>query len=65
MGNPEVDGLVEMLRGRYGGRLSDEQLAELGKEVEAASDRARRMRAVRLGNGDEPAFAFRPFRGDD
>ena len=64
MGNAEVDGLVEMLKGRYGGRLSDEQVAELRTEVGRASERARRMRAVPLGNGDEPAFTFRPFRAE-
>ena len=65
MSETDVDALVEMLKGRYGDRLDDEQLAELRKAVEASSEHARRIRAVPLGNGDEPAFVFRPFRGDD
>ena len=65
MNDSEVDALVELLKGRYGDRLTDEQLAELRKAVEAASERAVQMRTVPLGNGDEPAFVFRPFRGED
>ena len=65
MENSDVDALVEMLKGRYGDRLDDEQIEELRKAVEASSDHARQIRAVPLRNGDEPAFAFRPFRADD
>ena len=65
MSDSDVDALVEMLKGRYGDRLDDEQLAELRKAVEASSEHARQIRAVPLRNGDEPAFVFRPFRGDD
>ena len=64
MGNPDVDALVELLKGRYGGRLTDEQLDELREAVETASDHAAQMRSVPLANGDEPAFVFRPFRGE-
>ena len=65
MSGTDVDALVEMLKGRYGGRLTDEQVEELRKSVAAASERAVQMRSVPLGNGDEPAFVFRPFRGED
>ena len=65
MGNSDVDALLALLKGRYGGRLTAEQLGELRKAVAAASDRARQMRAVPLDNGDEPAFVFRPFRAED
>ena len=65
MSGTDIDALVEMLKGRYGGRLTDEQLEELRKAVEAASERAAQMRYVPLGNGDEPAFVFTPFRGED
>ena len=65
MNDSEVDALVELLKGRYGDRLTDEQLSELRKAVEAASERAAQMRSVPLGNGDEPAFVFTPFRGED
>ena len=41
MENPDVDALLELVKGRYGGRLTDEQLEELRKSVAAASDRAR------------------------
>ena len=65
MENPDVDALLALLKGRYGGRLTDEQLEELSKSVEAASGRAVQMRSVPLDNGDEPAFVFTPFRGED
>ena len=65
MENPDADALLALLKGRYGGRLTDEQLEELRKSVEAASGRAAQMRSVPLANGDEPAFVFRPFRGED
>ena len=65
MSGTDIDALVEMLKGRYGGRLTDEQLGELRKAVEAGSERAAQMRSVPLGNGDEPAFVFTPFRGED
>ena len=65
MENPDVDALLELLKGRYGDRLTAEQIEELRKAVAAASYRAVRMRAVPLDNGDEPAFVFRPFRGED
>ncbi len=65
MSGTDVDALVEMLKGRYGDRLTDEQVGELREAVEAASERAAQMRSVPLGNGDEPAFVFTPFRGED
>ena len=65
MGNSDVDALLALLKGRYGDRLTAEQLGELSTAVAAASDRARQMRAVPLDNGDEPAFVFRPFRAED
>ena len=65
MENPDVDAQVEMLKGRYGDRLTAEQIEELRKAVAAASERAAQMRSVPLGNGDEPAFVFRPFRAED
>ena len=64
MGNSDADALLELLKGRYGGRLTAEQIEELSTAVAAASDRARQMRAVPLDNGDEPAFVFRPFRAE-
>ena len=65
MSGTDIDALVELLKGRYGGRLTDEQLGELRKAVEAGSERAAQMRSVPLGNGDEPAFVFTPFRAED
>ena len=65
MENPDVDALLELLKGRYGDRLTAEQLEELSTAVAAASDRAVRMRSVPLDNWDEPAFVFRPFRAED
>ena len=65
MENPDADALLELLKRRYGGRLTAEQLEELRKAVAAASERAVRMRSVPLDNWDEPAFVFGPFRAED
>jgi hypothetical protein len=60
----EIDLLFELVRRRYGSRLDTEQLEDLRRLVTMVSDMAAAVRAVRLGNADEPVQPFTPFRAD-
>jgi hypothetical protein len=60
----EVDLLLSLVRHRYGDRLTDEQVAALRQAVEAVADLAAAVRAVPLGNADEPPGPFTPYRGE-
>ena len=63
--DPETDTLFEIVRQRYGSRLSGEQLDDLRKIVRGQVDVARALRAVRLTNADEPCQRFAAYRADD
>jgi hypothetical protein len=63
--DPETDTLFEIVRQRYGGRLTNEQLDDLRKIVRGQVDVARALRAVRLTNADEPYQRFAPYRADE
>ena len=58
--DPETDTLFEIVRQRYGARLTDDQLDDLRKIVRGQVDAARALRAVRLTNADEPFQRFEP-----
>jgi hypothetical protein len=60
----EVETLLSLIRARYGERLTPEQLADVKKGVESIVDGARALRAVKLGNADEPMQPFAPYRAD-
>jgi hypothetical protein len=60
----EIETLFALIRDRYGPRLDGVQLADLHKTVEGIVDAARALRAVRLGQGDEPAQPFAPLRAE-
>jgi hypothetical protein len=60
----EVDVLLELVRRRYGQRLDPEQLEGVRKGIQGIVEGARALRAVRLGNTDEPFQPFRPFRAE-
>lgn len=64
-GNSESDHLFNIIKERYGERLSDDELAEVKKGVEKIVEAAEKLREVRLENGDEPFFVFRPYRGEE
>jgi hypothetical protein len=61
----EVDLLLGLVRHRYGARLTAEQLEALRAGVEAIAELAAAVRAVPLGNADEPLAPFTPFRADE
>lgn len=60
----EVELLFMLVRRRYGRRLTSEQLEGVREGIAAIVDGARALRAVRLGNADEPFQPFVPFRRD-
>jgi len=64
-GPREADLLFELIRTRYGGRLSAEQLDSVRRGVAAIVEQAAALRAVRLSNADEPVQRFTPFRADE
>jgi hypothetical protein len=61
----ESEHLFNIIKERYGERLSDDELAEVKKGVEKIVEAAEKLREIRLENGDEPFFVFRPYRGDE
>lgn len=61
----ESEHLLNIIKERYGERLSDEELAEVKKGVERIVEAAEKLREIRLENGDEPFFVFRPYRGEE
>lgn len=60
--DPEANALFEIVRQRYGDRLTREQLDELSRIVQAQVEAARALRAMRLTNADEPMQPFAPYR---
>ena len=58
----EAKGLFEMVSGRYGSRLSPEELEHVRKGVEAIVEAAASLRAVELQNSDGPGTLFQPYR---
>ena len=62
--DPEADALFEIVRLRYGDRLTPAQLDELRKIVAAQVESARALRAVPLTNADEPMQSFAPYRAE-
>ena len=60
----EGDALYEIVRQRYGDRLTPEQQDEVRKVVMAQVEAARALRAVRLTNADEPMQPFAPYRAE-
>jgi len=61
----ESEHLFDIIKERYGERLSDDELAEVKKGVDRLMEAAEKLREIRLENGDEPFFVFRPYRGEE
>jgi|AP95_1055475.scaffolds.fasta_scaffold134345_2 hypothetical protein len=62
--DPQVtDALSELVRLRYGRYLNEDQMAEVRTGLEAVAKVSEELRAVKLENGDEPFFVFKPYRG--
>ncbi len=61
----EVEDRFRVVKGLYGDRLDEEQLAEVRKGVETIVRAAEALKTVRLRDGDEPSWVFTPHRDDD
>lgn len=60
----EVDVLFDLVRRRYGDRLTGGELEGVRQAIVGIVEGARALRAVRLGSADEPFQPFVPFRAD-
>jgi hypothetical protein len=60
----ETSILLELVKKRYGDRLSEEQIAEVEKQLAKNLETAESLRSVELENGDEPYNVFKPYRRD-
>jgi hypothetical protein len=61
---PEVETMLALVRERYGSRLSPDELAGVRTAIEGIVQAAHALRAVRLGNGEEPGQAFAAYRAE-
>jgi hypothetical protein len=52
--------LTEVLRARYPDRFKEEQWTSIVSDIDGDLGGAKRLRATKLANGDEPDFTFRP-----
>ena len=59
----ESEPLFELIRQRYGHRLTAAELEEVRKGVLGVARMTATLRTVRLENGDEPFSVFIPYRG--
>ena len=60
----EIELLWDLVRRRYGARLTESQGEGVKKAIQGIVEGARALRAVRLSNADEPFQPFAPFRAD-
>lgn len=58
----ETSPLLELVKQRYGKRLTDEQIAEVEKQINRNLETAKELHSVELTNGDEPYNVFKPYR---
>ena len=61
----EAEILVELVRARYGARLTAAQLDAVRESVASIVKQVSALRAVRLTNADEPVQRFVPFRAGE
>ena len=61
--NDRAEQMMAVLRQRYGDRLDERELEEVGEAAKAIVKASEDMRAVELGHGDSP-FSLPPYRKD-
>ncbi len=57
--------LLELVKKRYGDRLTEEQIEAVEKQVKNNLDTAEKLRSVELENADEPYNVFKPYRREE
>lgn len=60
----EVNSRFEMVKQKYGDRLSDEELEAVREDVQSLVEAAQEIRAVKLDGSSEPPTVFVPYRKD-
>ena len=58
----ETKTLLELVKQRYGKRLTDDQIAEVEKQINRNLETAKSLHSVELTNADEPYNVFKPYR---
>ncbi|MBN2334196.1 hypothetical protein JXL21_01465 [Candidatus Bathyarchaeota archaeon] len=61
----EAEKLFTLVKERYGDKLTEEELEEVRKNVERIVETSMELRAVELGNWDEPFSVFKPYRREE
>ena len=56
----DAKALAEIIRHRYGKFLTNEHIASIADDLDGDLKAGPRLHAVKLANGDEPDFTFRP-----
>jgi hypothetical protein len=62
--NSDMEYMFDIVKKRFGDRLSTEELDEVKKAVDGIGEMTAALRAVKLKNGDEPFTRFVPYRKD-
>jgi len=58
----ELELLFQLVRGKYGDRLTPSELDDLRKNIGNILENAAALRKVKLSNSDEPFTVFKPYR---
>ena len=61
----EAEYLFELVKNRYGDRLSEEELEEVKTGVEMVVEASVTLRSIELENADEPFSVFKPYRKEE
>lgn len=56
--SPVAEAYGDVLRARFGDKVTPEQMEQIGKDTKGIVDTADRLRKVKLKNEDEPDFVF-------
>jgi hypothetical protein len=59
----QLETLYNIVKDRFGGRLTAEELEQVKKDIQAITEASRALATVKLGNADEPPFVFKPHKG--
>jgi hypothetical protein len=65
MSTEESDILFKLVEGKYGDRLTPDELEGVKKGVERMVEAAEALRSVKTDNWDEPFNVFRPYTKEE
>ena len=60
----EADLLLEVIKQRYPAEFTEEELAEVRRDLQGHVGRSKTLRDFPLANADEPGFVFAAYRAD-